>query len=65
MSEPQLEALRQGRIEPSSTSGVGVRNVQERIRLYFGPEYGIAFESGEGVGTVATIRIPVLEEEPS
>jgi two-component system sensor histidine kinase YesM len=42
--------------------GVGVRNVQERIALYFGREYGLAFESTPGVGTTATVRIPLVEE---
>jgi two-component system sensor histidine kinase YesM len=60
MPAEQLEALRNGLIEPSQTSGVGVRNVQERIRLYFGPEYGVQFESDPGRGTTATIRIPVI-----
>jgi two-component system, sensor histidine kinase YesM len=51
---------------PEATpGGVGVRNVQERIALYFGAEYGLAFESTPGVGTTASIRIPlVVETEP-
>jgi two-component system sensor histidine kinase YesM len=42
-------------------SGVGVRNVHERIRLYYGEGYGLAFESELGVGTIVTVRQPVLE----
>ncbi len=45
---------------PSSRGGVGIRNVQERIMLYFGPKYGLSFESGLGEGSVASIRIPVM-----
>lgn len=41
-------------------SGVGVRNVNARIKLYFGDDYGLRFESEEGVGTKATICIPYL-----
>jgi two-component system sensor histidine kinase YesM len=59
MQAAQLEALAAGLIEPSPSSGVGVRNVQDRIRLYFGDEYGVRFESTPGVGTTATIRIPI------
>jgi two-component system sensor histidine kinase YesM len=41
-------------------SGVGVRNVDERIKLYFGKEYGLEFESGDD-GTIVTIRLPAVE----
>jgi len=58
MASEQLAALRDGLIEPRPANGVGVRNVQERIHLYFGLEYGVGFESTPGKGTVATIRIP-------
>lgn len=45
--------------------GVGVRNVDERIKLYFGKEYGIEFFSKEGEGTEVLIRLPIRggEEE--
>jgi len=60
MAPDQLAALRDGLIEPRPSNGVGVRNVQERIHVYFGLEYGVGFESAPGAGTVATIRIPVI-----
>ena len=63
MQPEQLEALRDGLIEPSQASGVGVRNVQERIHVYFGLEYGVQFESAPNAGTVATVRIPVISED--
>lgn len=50
--------------EPSpikEQAGYGLYNVEQRIRLYFGPEYGTTIESQEGVGTDVTIRIPVYE----
>jgi two-component system sensor histidine kinase YesM len=48
--------------EPADGSfGVGVHNVQDRIKLYFGPEYGLSFESAPGAGTTACIRIPPIE----
>jgi len=52
-------------IEPRPSNGVGVRNVQERIHVYFGLQYGVSFESAPGTGTVATIRIPVIPGSPS
>ena len=60
MAPDQLAALRDGLIEPRPSNGVGVRNVQERIHVYFGLEYGVSFESAPGAGTVATVRIPMI-----
>ena len=41
-----------------SSGGVGLRNVNERIRLYYGEAYGLAIESKAGFGTTVTIRLP-------
>jgi len=46
--------------EDITGSGVGVRNVSARIKLYFGEAYGLQFESWEGKGTKVTICIPDL-----
>jgi two-component system sensor histidine kinase YesM len=42
-------------------SGIGVSNVNQRIRLHFGEQYGITFESELGQGTTANIWLPILE----
>jgi two-component system sensor histidine kinase YesM len=60
MSAEILSALNEGNVEPSTNGGVGVKNVQERIRLSFGTEYGVRLESVAGVGTTAVVRIPVV-----
>ncbi len=44
-----------------SSNGVGVHNVQTRIQLYYGSNYGLHFESAKGVGTTVTITIPRLD----
>ena len=41
-------------------SGVGLRNVQERIRLYFGEKYGVHIESEPDEGTVVTLRMAAI-----
>ncbi|MCC8044413.1 MAG: histidine kinase [Clostridiales bacterium] len=43
----------------TSDSGIGLKNVQDRIRLTFGPAYGIEIASREGCYTKVRIRIPV------
>ncbi|MFP3091216.1 sensor histidine kinase [Treponema sp. TIM-1] len=44
-------------------SGVGVRNVDERIKLYFGGDYGLEFESREDEGTTVFIHLPAIKKE--
>jgi len=43
--------------------GYGIRNVQQRIRLQFGPDYGLTYRAREGGGTVAAIILPVQRQE--
>ena len=45
-----------------SGEGYGIFNVNERIRLYFGNEYGLTLESEYGKGTAATIRMPCITD---
>lgn len=46
----------------SSFNGIGVQNVNERIKLFFGNEYGLHYESKEGIYTRAVFVLPVVEE---
>jgi len=39
----------------------GLYNVNERIRLNFGEEYGITIESNYGEGTTVSVRLPCME----
>ncbi|MFJ5791819.1 sensor histidine kinase [Lysinibacillus sp. NPDC093197] len=38
--------------------GVGIKNVDQRIKLYYGPNYGITINSSLTIGTTVTIKIP-------
>ncbi|MHA6260785.1 cache domain-containing sensor histidine kinase [Sporosarcina sp. CAU 1771] len=38
--------------------GVGIKNVDERIKIYYGESYGITIDSINGKGTIVSIRIP-------
>ena len=42
-------------------SSVGISNVNERLKLKYGKEYGIRMKSMEGKGTVICLRIPKAE----
>ena len=47
------------------TKGYGVRNVNQRIRLYYGEEYCLRIESEVGKGTRCTINIPQKSNDPA
>lgn len=61
MTPEQLDKIRINGEEDSRNQGIGIRNVNERIKLYFGHEYGIHIRSEIEVGTCVTITIPKLE----
>ncbi|RJE90334.1 sensor histidine kinase [Paenibacillus sp. 1011MAR3C5] len=50
---------------PKSASflGVGLSNVEERIKLICGKEYGLSITSKLGAGTTVTITLPIMKEE--
>lgn len=62
MSHEQIKNILKA---PSSTSitkgGVAIKNVHERIQVYFGQEYGLSYESEYGKWTKVRITIPVIE----
>lgn len=60
MTQKQLNHLREEvpDIEKEGHTGIGVRNVDRRIRLHYGEAYGIFIESTYGEGTIVSLRIP-------
>jgi len=42
----------------TETSGVGLRNVDERLRAVYGEAYGLVVETGVGAGTEVSLRVP-------
>lgn len=64
MSQEICEAIliKDSSFENSSGSGIGVKNVNERIQLYFGIEYGLSYTSVLGEGTTAMLTLPIIRE---
>ena len=59
MDEEQLKRLRDGTTEMRMDHrSIGVENVNKRIRLYYGEEFGLMIESRLGEGTVIRFCIP-------
>ena len=47
----------------SDSGGIGVKNVNDRLKIYFGEKYGLCIESELDVGTTVTVRIPKIDKE--
>ena len=64
MDEERLRQVREGIFEktPEECDIYGLYNVNERIRLYFGDEYGITVTSEKEKGTESVIRLPMVSE---
>lgn len=60
MSEEQIEAIMHS--EQTDRTGIGIRNVNDRLRIYFGKNYGLHITSEPDVGTCVEIRMPKIRE---
>ena len=61
MSEEQCSKILSK--ERSDSSGIGVKNVNDRLRIYFGEKYGLTIKSELDCGTEITVRFPKITEE--
>lgn len=61
MTEEQMKSIFQKHKVNYERNGVGVYNVQTRLKLYYGREYGLCYESCPDGGTAAIVRIPDME----
>ena len=61
MTEAQCAALLKK--ERSDSSGIGIKNVNDRLKIFFGDKYGISIRSGLDAGTCVTVRLPRVEKE--
>lgn len=64
MTREKVDTLLQGDelpVEGKKGSGIGLRNVDQRIKLYYGSTYGLEIESELDVGTTVRIHLPALK----
>lgn len=67
MDEATLQSLNNNlqNVIDGERFGIGLRNVNERIRLHYGSSFGLLVESELGVGTRVILRIKGLSDEPT
>lgn len=68
MSQEEVERLEKkiaGELDSNggSGNGIGLKNVQDRIHISFGEEYGIGIDSALGCYTKIRVRIPITHPE--
>jgi two-component system, sensor histidine kinase YesM len=67
MTEENVEALNKELMEIGNNenikASIGLNNVNGRIKLYFGMEYGIKIYSQLGTGTRVSLILPMYKEE--
>lgn len=60
MEPDQVNAI--FRREPGDRTGIGIKNVNDRLRIYFGEGYGLTIDSVPDEGTTVTVRMPRVKE---
>lgn len=63
MTERELEKLQKNMQSDmiKESRHIGMINVNQRLKLYYGEEYGLTIESSEGVGTSIMVKIPRVQ----
>ena len=60
MNEEQVASILQH--GPKDRTGIGIKNVNDRLQIYFGKHYGLHITSELDVGTCVEIRMPKIRE---
>ncbi|MDF2941262.1 MAG: hypothetical protein K0S01_120 [Herbinix sp.] len=58
ISSDKLEQIMAGNFQNTRGSNYGIKNINDRIQLFYGTNYGISFKSEYNVGTTVEIKIP-------
>lgn len=63
MKEAKLQEIKSTLAGKTKGESIGIINVHERIKLYFGDEYGIEVDSTLGKGTKVIIHFPLIVQQ--
>jgi two-component system, sensor histidine kinase YesM len=56
--EEELHKICSGTVSSATGSSYGIKNINERLKLFYGEKYGLSFKSEYSEGTTVEIRIP-------
>ncbi len=60
MSELQVRAILEE--DGQDRTGIGIKNVNDRLQIYFGKQYGLHIASELDIGTTVELRMPKVKE---
>ena len=63
MSKEALASVFKKKTSDKRHNGVGMKNIEARLKMHYGPDYGLFVESKEGRGTTVTVTIPYKRME--
>jgi two-component system sensor histidine kinase YesM len=63
MSEERIYEVLSSTSKHGKFNRIGINNLNERIKLYFGEDYGLLLKSEINKGTLVTVRIPAFKNE--
>lgn len=63
MKEERIQELNSMQIhgEDDNSASIAVKNINKRIKLHFGEEYGLKFVKNDGPGITVIVKIPAIE----
>jgi len=64
LTQEQMEKLEKGETAESSSSGIGMANARQRLKLIYGDKSSISFRNRTAGGVKVTIEIPFTYSEP-
>lgn len=64
ITKERLKEIREtlNQSDMQETEHIGLNNINIRLKLLYGKEYGLSIDSEEGRGTILTLRLPVWTE---
>ena len=61
MTGERLQELTSRTAKTEHYSGIGINNVDDRLKLMYGNAYGIQIDSRENEGTTVTVSLPAIK----
>ena len=62
IEEDKINSILANEVTSSNGSGYGLNNINQRLKLSYGENYGLSFKSIYGCGTIVEIKIPSMKQ---
>ena len=55
----KIQAVLDGTLDDESLVGIGLKNINDRVKLFYGSKYGVMIKSAQGIKTDVMVHIPI------